>query len=214
MSGVILGKSGFLPRLSVLIFGTAVALAAILLPHSAVAHGGVSIEDDTCVITIGPYRAHFSGYQPRSRASREFCEDIPVVADAIIVIDYVSSALREMEVDFRIVADVKDIGVNATFDDLGTAADIEAATIAYIEPASYANGNFEVTLTFEAAGSFIGIMTAHDKVGNRSYVSVFPFSVGKVDWWGPLRWAFVVLLFVAAIYKLAPKGGARSEEHE
>ena len=65
-----------------------------MAPFDTQAHGGVSIEDDRCIMTIGPYRAHFSGYQPKLRASQEFCEDIPAVADAIIVLDFISQPLR------------------------------------------------------------------------------------------------------------------------
>ena len=50
-----------------------IALAGISGNSSA--HGGVVAEEDLCVIEIGVYRAHFTIYQPESRASEEFCED-------------------------------------------------------------------------------------------------------------------------------------------
>ncbi|MDA0822808.1 MAG: hypothetical protein O3C28_10325 [Proteobacteria bacterium] len=191
----------------------ATALTTVLLsivslwPHNAFAHGGVSIEDDTCIMTIGPYRAHFSGYQPKLRASKEFCEDIPVVADAIIVLDFISLALRNMNVDFRIIRDVNDIGVSATFADLGTAADIEAATVIYRAAERYGNGNFDVNLSFNNAGSFIGIMTATDPRTGENFTSVFPFSVGKSDLWIWLKWVIAVLGLGVAAYFLSPKTG-------
>ena len=33
--------------------------------QDATAHGGVSMEDDLCVIKIGFLKAHFTGYQPK-----------------------------------------------------------------------------------------------------------------------------------------------------
>ena len=158
------------------------------------AHGGVSIEDDTCIITIGNLRAHFSGYQPAVRASQEFCEDIPVASNAIIVIDYISNALRDMRVDFRIIEDVNNIGVDATYADLGTEQAIEAATITYVPPKQYRNGNFSVELLFNEPGNFIGIMSAEEKFSKKVYFSVFPFSVGKSDWSTIAIWLFAVLV--------------------
>ena len=29
------------------------------------AHGGLALAEDMCVLTVGPYRMHFTGYQPR-----------------------------------------------------------------------------------------------------------------------------------------------------
>ena len=41
------------------------------------AHGGLSLADDICKLTIGPYTMHFTGYQPEATQEKEFCEDIP-----------------------------------------------------------------------------------------------------------------------------------------
>ena len=53
---------------------------------------------------------HFTGFQPEQSQSEEFCEDIPDVGSAIIVLDYIDKQLRDMAVDFRIIEDVNDIG--------------------------------------------------------------------------------------------------------
>jgi hypothetical protein len=76
-------------------------LVALIVTSGVYAHGGVSVENDTCIMSIGPYRAHFTGYQPAVRASQEFCEDIPVVAKSIIVLDFISQPLRVMAVSAR-----------------------------------------------------------------------------------------------------------------
>jgi len=178
-----------------------------MCPFDTQAHGGVSIEDDLCIMTIGPYRAHFSGYQPKLRASEEFCEDIPAVADAIIVLDFISQPLRAMQVDFRVIRDVNNIGVNATYEDLGSAADIDAATVAYRAAERYRNGNFDVTLNFDTAGSFIGILTATDADSGTEYVSVFPFAVGMSDMWEWLKWVLAILALGWAAYFFSPKAG-------
>ena len=186
-----------------LMLGCLVLLA--IAPTRGDAHGGVSIEDDRCIMSIGPYRAHFTGYQPKVRGAKEFCEDIPVVADAIIVLDFVSQALRDMRVDFRILRDVNNVGVTATYTDLGSIEDIESATVAYRPSQRYPNGNFDVSLKFDTAGSFIGVLSAVDPGTGREYVSVFPFSVGVVNWWGPLKWVLAVVVLGAGAYFFSPK---------
>ena len=171
-----------------------VPLGCLFFCERAIAHGGVSIEDDACILTVGTYRAHFSGYQPAIRASQEFCEDIPVASDAIIVLDFISNALRDMSIDFRIIRDVNNIGVEATYEDLGPHEEIEAATVAYVPATQYLNGNFSVDLKFEQSGSFIGILSATERMNNQTLVSVFPFSVGKTDWQTPIMWLIAVML--------------------
>lgn len=180
------------------------ALIGLLLqftaPPSALAHGGVSVEDDLCVMRIGRHRAHFTGYQPRERASQEFCEDIPEFAPAIIVLDFVDMALRKMEIDFRILRDVNEIGVTAQYSDLGTPEDIEKATVFYRKPAVHPHGSLSVSLNFDQPGGYIGVLSATDTGGGQTLTSVFPFSVGVTNWWSLLQWFVWPVIFGAAFY--------------
>lgn len=175
-------------------------LFLITAPHGALAHGGVSVENDLCVMTIGRYRAHFTGYQPRERASQEFCEDIPEFAPAIIVLDFVDMALRKMPIDFRVLRDVNGIGINAKYSDLGTPEDIEKATMFYREPAVHPHGSLSVSLNFEQPGGYIGVLTATDANSGQTLTSVFPFSVGVTDWWSFLQWFVWPVIFGAVFY--------------
>ena len=185
------------PLISVLLF---VVCGCLFFSGCAFAHGGVSIEDDACIMTVGTYRAHFSGYQPELRASQEFCEDIPAASDAIIVLDFISNALRDMSIDFRIIRDVNNIGVKATYEDLGSQEAIEAATVTYVPAKQYLTGNFSVDLTFDQPGRFIGILSATQSTNNQTYYSVFPFSVGITDWRTPIVWLIVVLVVGGIAY--------------
>lgn len=175
-------------------------IVALMMPL-ALAHGGVSVEDDTCIMTIGTYTAHFTGYQPQVRASQEFCEDIPAVAKSIIVLDFISRPLREMAIDFRVVRDVNDIGVMATYEDLGTSTDIERATMFYQAPQKFARGSLDVNIEFDQPGQYIGIMTAVDDNTDerREYISVFPFSVGVTNWWARSKWILASVLLGGAL---------------
>ena len=87
-----------------------------LSPNGAAAHGGVAFEEDLCLISIDFLQAHFTVYQPQTRANREYCEDIPDVSRAVFVMEYLHEFLQEMPVDFRIVRDVEGIGF-VYFDD-------------------------------------------------------------------------------------------------
>lgn len=154
----------------------------LLIGKIAWGHGGVSMEDDMCLLTVGTYQAHFTGYQPQSRATQEFCEDIPVVGKSIFVIDFIHDELRGMDVDFRIIKDVKKIGIKATLADLGTKEDIIANTIYHQEPQRFPRGTMTNTINFTEQGQYVGLVTAVNPETGREFVSVFPFAVGVVHY--------------------------------
>lgn len=157
-------------------------LVFLMGSSSVLAHGGVSTEDDLCLLKIGDYKAHFTGYIPRERATQEFCEDIPVAAESVFVIDFINDELREMETDFRIIRDVNEVGVMATYEDLGSEKEIAAATVLYLEPTLYPRGVLNARYTFSVNGAYIGIMNIRHPETGLQYRSIFPFYVGKVDY--------------------------------
>ncbi|MGH8592567.1 MAG: hypothetical protein ACREV3_01535 [Gammaproteobacteria bacterium] len=154
-------------RLAVKVSG-ALLIMGLIAPN-AFAHGGVSIEADKCVLKIGEYLMHFTGYQPENSGGEEFCEDIPSTGHAIIVMDFVDSQLRRMDADLRIVKT-----------DTWSAAQAykqgdEAEEVLYIPPKKYNGGSITVDQRFAEPGYFVGIVTAK---GHEEIASVFPFSVG------------------------------------
>ncbi|MEW6169295.1 MAG: hypothetical protein AB1651_16610 [Pseudomonadota bacterium] len=171
-----------------------------MLVHAAAAqaHGGVSVEDDQCIMRIGPLRAHFTGYQPEKRATQEFCEDIPETGRAIIVIDYVSPALREHTVEFRVLEDRKDLQARGRYEDLGGPQEIEAATLVHVPARVYPRGTLNFEYRFDEPGWYIGMIEATDPATGQVLHSVFPFRVGMRSLWryAPL---FVILLGAAAL---------------
>lgn len=179
-----------------------VALSALLLATAVSGHGGVSMEDDKCVMKIGDLRAHFTGYQPEKRATQEFCEDIPELGRAIIVIDYVSAALREQEVEFRVLRDVKNLKSMGRYEDLGTPEEIQAATLVHVPAQVYPRGTLTFDQTFETAGWYIGMISAKDPATGTVLHSVFPFKVGVHSLWGYVP-AFLIVFAVAGLaYRL------------
>ncbi|MDE0284675.1 MAG: hypothetical protein OXI88_18175 [Gammaproteobacteria bacterium] len=177
----------------------------VFFSQAVSAHGGVAIEDDKCILKAGPYIMHFTGFQPEQSQSEEFCEDIPNVGSAIIVLDYIDKPLRDMGVDFRIIEDVNNIGNTATIDDLGGAGDIEKNTVYYLPSQLRRTGSFNVEYNFTEPGRFIGMVTVDDIPNGQVYTSVFPFGVGYglgATGFNPGRMWFTLLLVSAAVVML------------
>lgn len=187
-------------------------LILMSLTQLVLAHGGVSMEDDVCIIDVGEYRAHFTGYQPKLRATQEFCEDIPEVASSIFVIDFIDNALRGMPVSFRILKDVNEIGNDAKLSDLGGAAKIEEATIHYSNPSKYPAGTVNFSYNFSQPGRYIGIFSAHPKDRAEPIVSVFPFSVGVKNYTRYYLSIILVILLSIVGYWIATKVNFQAEK--
>lgn len=148
-----------------------VFLGALFANTAVYAHGGVSIELDACVLKIGSYRMHLTGYQPETAMGEEFCEDIPETGNAIIVLDYVDNQLRDMMAGVRIIE--KDSWTAAQ----SPSGDDQAKAILDVPPKLYKAGSIKIERRFDKPGYFVGFLTA-EKEGQEKLVSRFPFSVG------------------------------------
>ena len=147
-----------------LMVGCAVFAMGALVSSQAHAHGGLSMAEDMCKLTVGPYMMHFSGYQPESTQQKQFCEDIPATGQTIVVLDYIEQELRTLPADVRIIRDT------------GTEENIEGITVFHLPSKVYPNGSIDFTYTFDKPGKFVGIVTVGDK---QQHISKFPFSVGE-----------------------------------
>lgn len=172
------------------LFAGAMIAAAALMggPTTALAHGGVALEQDECVLRIGPNTMHFIGYQ-RSGEEAEFCEDIANTGPTVIALTAVSPDLRDMAIGIRIV---KDVGEEKE------KADLDAVTVAYIAPKVYHNGAMTFEHDFKKAGHYVGIVTVRDDLGNE-WVSRFPFSVGLYTFWGMIEYILYAVGFFSLI---------------
>src|SRR3982750_3993935 len=81
-------------------------MLVIGIPYTAQvqAHGGLSLADDVCKLTIGPYTMHFTGYQPDSTQEKEFCEDIPATGRTVVALDYIEEALRPLRTEVGLIS--------------------------------------------------------------------------------------------------------------
>ena len=178
------------------------AVLLVLFGGALHAHGGVSMEDDNCIMRIGPMRAHFTGYQPEKRATQEFCEDIPELGKAIIVVDFIDPALRTHNVEFRVLRDTRDLGKTARYEDLGDASAIDTATLFRQDAQVYPKGTLTFEQRFDTPGWFIGMLSATNPATGQTLHSVFPFQVGVVHPWRYVPAFVLVIALSLLIYKL------------
>lgn len=144
--------------LSVLLAGSAMFTSQVQ------AHGGLALAEDMCVLTVGPYRMHFTGYQPLSQ-EEEFCEDIPETGKTVIALDYIQEELRPLTTEVRIIRDT------------GSEENLDEITVFHLPPQLYPSASITVEHTFPEKGKFVGLVTVTG--GAQDYISRFPFSVGE-----------------------------------
>ena len=169
--------------------GCAVFALTALFSSQAYAHGGLSMAEDMCKLTVGPYMMHFSGYQPENTQDKQFCEDIPATGQTIVVLDYIEQELRSLPAEVRIIKDT------------GSEDDLESITVLHLPPKVYGNGSIDFTHTFPNPGKFVGIVTVGE---NHEHVSKFPFSVGEPKFFSKFLNIYMVpvvaTLIVGAIF--------------
>jgi hypothetical protein len=172
-------------RAAGVVFAICLGIASIM-PGRAIAHGGVKLEQDECVLKIGPNTMHFVGYQ-RTGEEQEFCEDIAQTGPTVIGLTAVSPDLRDMAIGVRVI---KDVGEEKE------KADIDAVTVFYRAPKVYQNGSMTFEHDFKEPGRYVGIVTVSDDLGN-SWVSRFPFRVGLFSVMGTIEYILYGVSFVA-----------------
>ena len=174
------------------LFTLSFLLFAFIYSGNSFSHGGVVEEDDLCVIKVNYLRAHFKIYQPETLGHEQFCEDLPLAAESVFVMEYMHDSLSEMPIDFRIIRDVTGKGRFARMQDVNLIEDIDSATVFYrapiIEPDIYL-----VNYQFLEEGDFIGIVSARHPESDKVYTAVFPFEVGFT---GFGYWPFFIGLLV------------------
>jgi hypothetical protein len=177
-------------------------LVVLLLAQTtglAIAGGGLILRDDVCIITIGFYEAHFTGYQPNSSGNKEFCRDFPDTGETIFVLDYLHASMKLVPVDFRIIRDTTRLGQFVRWDDVEKLQDIDAASVFYRPPEIEPSASYRVQHDFLEAGDYIGIVTAGHPTNDKIYNSVFAFSVGKTNYPLWLLYLAVAGMFVYLI---------------
>ena len=179
-----------------------------LLPNQLLAHGGVFVEDDLCVIQIGFFKAHFTIYQPEIAGNKEYCEDIPNTGTSLFILDYLHESLNTLPVDFRIIKNVTDHGRATTWQHLSAINDLEQHTVYYQPDMVVLNGTLEAEYNFTETGHYVGIVTTRQPGNQKIYRAVFPFKVG-VSTLGYLP-LFIGLILLVELFYLYCNGALQS----
>lgn len=90
---------------------TVAACVFVILCYASTAlgHGRVSLEEDSCVRQIGENMVHLSAYQPQYDQGGHYCAEIPLAGDTYLVVDLIDQALRNMPVSMKVFrGDAKD----------------------------------------------------------------------------------------------------------
>ena len=153
--------------------GTAVfTLVMALYAGTAGAHGKVAMEEDNCMRRIGENMIHLSTYQPQVNEEGHYCTEIPKAGNAILVIDLVDPALREMPIGVKVMK--------------GSKAG-EGDTITNLHPAMYQDGVISTQSPLEQ-GKYLLLITAegvpplnyeyHLRLEMINYAEVFRATIG------------------------------------
>jgi len=173
-----------------------VMLILISWASNCLAGGGVLLSDDSCIMTIGFYEAHFTAYQPNSSGDEQFCEDLKGMGNTIFVLDYLHKSLSEVPVDFRIIKNVTNKGEFVQMADIMEIQDLDRFTVFYQKPIIKTNASYTVSHDFTEKGEYVGIVTAGHPTNNNIYSSVFPFSVGASN----LSWPIIIFFGLILIF--------------
>ena len=152
--------------------------------EKASARGALTLNQDVCLLYIGPDYAYFSAYDPQKPRKR-YCEEAPRTGVTVFAIDFAQSEMRAMKVAFRIL---RNIGENAD------PAAIEAATLAQAEPRAYPAGSVSLAYDFKEPGEYAGLVTVDGPHGEH-WTAYFPFTVAQ-----PYRARLPYYLLAAAAF--------------
>jgi hypothetical protein len=187
-------------------------LATVLLTSAAYAHGGVGMQDNRCVLRIGPDLMFFTGYQPQN-SREEFCDDIPSIGQTVVALDMQDTELRNMLTEIRIIRDdgshTRMNGLPFLTDaELGSKEVLDPVTISYLPPKKYPTGTLTFEHTFPETGKFIGIVTVQNEHG-QTYVSQFPFAVGQPVGRSLVLYGMMLAALIAGVYGIWKYGGKK-----
>ncbi len=144
--------------------GLCFLMLVIGVPLSAQAQHFHELDKNFCILKLGPYGMHLTGYQPDSTAQQELCGDMPGIGRTVLVLDYIEGELRSLPVEVRVIKDT------------GSEQDLQAITVLHLPPKLYPGGFINFEYSFDKPGNFIGLVTVG---GTQVHVARFPISIGE-----------------------------------
>jgi len=160
------------------IYNTAVMLVFIVLvltTRLAFAHGDVKLDNDVCVIHLGPFNARLTGYQGDNYQTTRFCEDMPQAGGASFTIEELNNAFTDMEVEMFVFKGKQNLTDKTKYSDINNNSDIKPRIISHVKPV-YQTSPFSVSVTLKK-GNYVGLVRMRNPHNAQMYVAEFPFSV-------------------------------------
>ena len=102
--------------------GLCFAVLALGIPLSAQAQHTHELEKNFCILKVGPYGMHLTGYQPDLAGGKENCGEVPGTGRTVLVLDYIEGELRSLPVEVRVIKDT------------GSEQDLQAITVLHVPP--------------------------------------------------------------------------------
>lgn len=161
-----------------------VMMLALGAPLSAQAQHFHELDKNFCILKIGPYGMHLTGYQPDTSAQHEHCGEVPSTGRTVMVLDYIEGELRSLPVEVRVIKDT------------GSEQDLQAITVLHLPAKVYPGGFVNFEHTFDQPGKFIGLVTLG---GTQEHMARFPISIGESGVVSHLMHYIMVIVPLAAI---------------
>ncbi len=139
-------------------------MLAIGAPLSAQAQHFHELDKNFCILKIGPYGMHLTGYQPDITGEQELCGEVPGTGRTVLVLDYIEGELRSLPVEIRVIRDT------------GSEQDLQAITVLHLPPKVYPGGFINFEYSFDQPGKFVGLVTVG---GTQEHIARFPISIGE-----------------------------------
>jgi hypothetical protein len=138
----------------------------------ASAHGGGSLNNETCFVEMGDFHIGLVGYQPQEHPKDKFCDAYPSLGPTVLTFDFVDAKVRQMKTGVKIV-EAKGFFDSAPVDSEGL-----GETIASEEPSIRSKGLMTIAHEFKNPGKFIALVSVVDDQGIEQ-TGWFPFTVGE-----------------------------------
>ena len=159
-------------------------MLAIGIPLSAQAQHFHELDKNFCILKIGPYGMHLTGYQPDITGEQELCGEVPGTGRTVLVLDYIEGELRSLPVEIRVIRDT------------GSEQDLQAITILHLPPKVYPGGFINFEYSFDQPGKFVGLVTVG---GTQEHAARFPISIGESRMVSHFMHYIMVIVPLAAI---------------
>jgi hypothetical protein len=159
-------------------------MLALGTPLAAQAQHTHELEKNFCILKVGPYGMHLTGYQPDLAGGKENCGEVPGVGRTVLVLDYIEGELRSLPVEVRVIKDT------------GSEQDLQAITVLHVPPKVYPSGFISLDHNFDRPGKYVGLITLG---GTQEHMARFPISIGESNVVSHLMHYIMVVVPLAAI---------------